>query len=111
MEAGEGDRFVCQSGTEALHPRLDEETGSPTWVTTASLMFLELFLDDFPSLVLDRVMGLLVIRAGNDCSAIVLSLIDAMVMGLGRCWDLAAIGDFRLLEVFLDAILDPGTRL
>ncbi|XP_065014157.1 protein DETOXIFICATION 46, chloroplastic-like [Musa acuminata AAA Group] len=30
--------------------------------------------------------------AGNDCSAIVLSLIDAMVMGLGRCWDLAAIG-------------------
>ncbi|URE15339.1 hypothetical protein MUK42_35866, partial [Musa troglodytarum] len=30
--------------------------------------------------------------AGNDCSAIVLSLINAMVMGLGRCWDLAAIG-------------------
>ncbi|RZR77726.1 hypothetical protein BHM03_00002896 [Ensete ventricosum] len=96
---GEGDRFVRRSRTEALlHPRLDDETDSPTWVTTASLMFLERFLNGFPSLVLDLGMGLFVIRAGNDCSEVVLGLINTMVTGLGRCWDLTAVGDFHLLR-------------
>ncbi|RWW18602.1 hypothetical protein GW17_00017398 [Ensete ventricosum] len=95
----EGDRFVRRSRTEALlHPRLDDETDSPTWVTTASLMFLERFLYGFPSLVLDLGMGLFVIRAGNDCSEVVLGLINTMVTGLGRCWDLTAVGDFHLLR-------------